>query len=99
MKLRNIPLVVKVLIAIALGILFGQFAPVWAVRGGNTFTFLFDQLLKFFIPLIIVGLVTPAIAEVGRGAGKMLLITVGLAYGFTVLSGRFAYLFSIQLFP
>ena len=99
MKLRNIPLVVKVLIAIALGIIFGQFAPVWAVRGGNTFTSLFDQLLKFFIPLIIVGLVTPAIAEVGRGAGKMLLITVGLAYGFTVLSGLFAYLFSVQLFP
>lgn len=95
----NIPLVIKVLLAIALGVGLGHFVPGWAVRATNTFTGLFDQLLKFFIPLIIVGLVTPAIAEVGRGAGKMLLWTVALAYGFTVLSGLFAYLFSVELFP
>ena len=97
-KLR-LPLVVKVLIAIVVGVGVGQFAPGWLVRGTNTFTGLFDQLLKFFIPLIIVGLVTPAIADVGHKAGKMLLITVGLAYLFTVASGLFAYLFSIELFP
>jgi len=99
MKKLKLPLVVKVLIAIALGVALGHFVPGWVVRATNTFTGLFDQLLKFFIPLIIVGLVTPAIAEVGRGAGKMLLWTVGLAYGFTVLSGLFAYLFSVELFP
>lgn len=99
MKKINIPLVIKVLIAIALGVALGHFMPGWVVRATNTFTALFDQLLKFFIPLIIVGLVTPAIAEVGRGAGKMLLWTVALAYGFTVLSGLFAYLFSVELFP
>ena len=99
MKRVKLPLVVKVLIAIALGVAMGQIVPGALVRGTNTFTALFDQLLKFFIPLIIVGLVTSAIAEVGRGAGKMLLWTVALAYGFTVLSGLFAYLFSAELFP
>lgn len=99
MTLKKIPLIVKILIAIAVGIGFGCFAPAWAVRVMNTFSGIFDQLLKFFIPLIIVGLVTPAIAEVGSKAGKMLLITVALAYTFTVLSGLFAYLFSSTLFP
>jgi len=99
MKTLKLPLVIKVLIAIVLGVGLGHLAPAWAVRGTNTFTALFDQLLKFFIPLIIVGLVTPAIADVGNKAGKMLLITVGLAYAFTVCSGLFAYLFSVGMFP
>lgn len=99
MKKPNLPLVVKVLIAIVFGVAVGHFVPSWVIRATNTFTGLFDQLLKFFIPLIIVGLVTPAIADVGQKAGKMLLVTVVLAYVFTVFSGLFAYLFSIQLFP
>ena len=98
-KIKDWPLVVKVLIAIVLGVIVGQFVPGWVVRVGNTFTGIFDQLLRFFIPLIIVGLVTPAIADVGHKAGRMLLITVALAYGFTVCSGLFAYLFSAGIFP
>lgn len=98
-KIGKLPLVVKVLIAIVLGVLLGQFVPGWGVRVGNTLTGVFDQLLRFFIPLIIVGLVTPAIAEVGQRAGRMLLLTVVMAYGFTVCSGLFAYLFSVGIFP
>ena len=99
MKVPKFPLVVKVLVAIVLGVGLGHFVPSWLVRGTNTFTSLFDQLLKFFIPLIILGLVTPAIADVGHSAGRMLLVTVAIAYAFTVLSGLFAYLFSVELFP
>ena len=99
MKKIKLPLVVKVLIAIVLGILFGQFMPGPGVRVVNTLVGIFDQLLRFFIPLIIIGLVTPAIADFGQRAGKMLLITVGLAYLFTVCSGLFAYGFSTGLFP
>ena len=57
--------------AIALGILLGMVAPTAAVRAVNTFAALFDQFIKFMMPLIIVGLVTPAFAETGRGAGKI----------------------------
>ena len=99
MKFPKLPLIVKILIAIALGVGFGLIAPGWAVRAMNTFDGIFDQLLRFFIPLIIIGLVTPAIAEVGAKAGKMLVITVVLAYTFTVLSGLFAYSFSSAWFP
>ena len=52
MRVPKLPLVVKVLIAIVLGVGLGHFVPSWLVRGTNTFTSLFDRLLKFFIPLI-----------------------------------------------
>ena len=59
----------RIIVAIVLGIALGSFAPVCVVRGVNTFSALFDQFIKFMVPLIILGLVAPAIAETGRGAG------------------------------
>ena len=93
------PLLLRVIIAIVLGVLVGLVAPDVLVRIMTTFNGLFDQLLKFLIPLIILGLVTPAIAEVGKGAGKMLAITVAIAYTFTVISGLFSYFVSSAMFP
>lgn len=98
-RLTRIPLLAKIIIAIAAGTLLGLIVPATAVRILNTFCAVFSQLLGFMIPLIIVGLVTPAIARVGRGAGRMLGLTALLAYGFTVLSGLFAYGFSTLIFP
>lgn len=98
-KLKKLPLLARIIIAILLGISLGMVMPEAIIRGFNTFNGIFDQLLKFLIPLIIVGLVTSAIAEVGRGAGKMLAITAGIAYGATVLSGLFSYECSTLFFP
>ena len=95
----KVPLLLRVIIAIVLGVLLGYVVPDFVVRLMNTFCGLFDQLLRFMIPLIIVGLVTPAIAEVGQRAGRMLLVTAALAYTFTVLSGLFAYGVSSTVFP
>lgn len=92
-------MLVKIVVAIVLGVCIGMVAPETLVRVMNTFCSVFSQLLGFLIPLIIIGLVTPAIARVGREAGKMLLITALLAYTFTVVSGLFAYGFSTALFP
>lgn len=98
-RYRSVPLLVKIIVAIGCGAGIGLVAPDWVVRVMNTFCSFFSQLLGFMIPLIIVGLVTPAIARVGRGAGKMLVITALIAYLFTVISGIFAYGFSTTLFP
>lgn len=97
--MKRLPLLPRIVIAIILGALIGQFMPDWGVRVFNTFNAIFDQLLRFIIPLIIIGLVTPAIAEVGKGAGKWLAITAGLAYVFTVASGLFSFAFTTALFP
>jgi Na+/H+-dicarboxylate symporter len=96
MKKIRLGLLSRILIAIVLGVLFGLFFPQWAVRIFATINDLFSNFLGFCIPLIIFGLVAPAIADLGKSAGKLLLITVALAYAFTLFSGFFTY-FSCML--
>lgn len=99
MKKFHIGLLPRILIAIALGILFGNFLPAPLVRLFVTFNGIFSEFLNFSIPLIIVGLVTIAIADIGRGAGKMLLITAFIAYGATLFSGFLSYFTGAAIFP
>lgn len=84
-------LLVRVLLGIVLGIACGLFFPEPLARVFLTFNGLFSAFLGFLIPLLIVGLVTPAIGDLGRGAGKWLAVTAAIAYASTVLSGVLAY--------
>ncbi len=103
MKLFNreikVNLLVQILLAILLGIGCGQVLPIWAARFFATFNGIFSQFLGFLIPLLIVGFVAPAIAEVGNKAGKVLLLTVGLAYLSTTCAGLFSYFVADATFP
>jgi Na+/H+-dicarboxylate symporter len=85
--------------AMVIGALVGSFAPGCVIRALNSFGGTFGQFIKFFVPFIIVGLVTPAIAETGKGAGKLLLATMGIAYVSTLFAGGFAFCVSDFLFP
>ena len=85
--------------AIVLGVALGGVMPEWCIRIFLTFNGLFSQLLGFLIPLIIVGMVIPAIADIGRGAGRMLLYTVLLAYASTIVAGLAAYFTGALTFP
>lgn len=99
MKKIKVSLLIRVIIAIATGVLFGQFLPKEIARIFVTFNSLFGNFLTFVIPLIIVGLVTPAIGELGKGAGRLLLITALIAYGSTLFSGLFTYFSGMSIFP
>lgn len=99
MKAVKIGLLPRIIIAIILGVACGMFFPEWAVRCFVTFNSVFSHFLSFLIPLIIVGLVTPAIADIGKGAGRLLLITALIAYGDTVCSGYLSYFVSSGIFP
>ena len=99
MKTIHLSLLSRVLIAIALGVLSGLFVPDWFTRIFLTFNGIFSQLLGFMIPLIIVGLVTVAIGDLGHGAGKMLLVTVLLAYLDTVIVALGGFGVGSTLFP
>lgn len=99
MKTRKPGLLLRVVAAIAAGIACGFFMPEWAARIFMTFNGLFGNFLGFVIPLLIFGLVAPSIAELGRGAGRLLLITVALAYGFTLFSGFFTYFVCDLTYP
>ena len=89
MKKMKLGLLPRIIIAIALGIVCGLFFPGWIVRIFLTVNSLFGNFLNFIIPLLILGLVAPGIADLGKGAGRLLLITALLAYGFTLFSGFF----------
>ncbi|MBB5832112.1 dicarboxylate/amino acid:cation symporter [Brachybacterium aquaticum] len=95
----RVGLLPRILVAIVLGILLGLVMPEAIARIFTTFNGVFSGFLGFLIPLIIVGLVTPAIAELGRGAGKMLAATAGIAYLSTILCGLFALGLSLLLLP
>lgn len=99
MKTPRIPLLLRVLIAIVLGILAGLVFPDWSVRIFLTVNSIFSNFLGFIIPLLILGLVAPGIADLGRGAGRLLLITTVLAYGFTLFSGFATFFTCDAVFP
>ena len=80
------PLLARIIVAILLGVVLGNFFNEATVRLFLTFNGIFSQFLGFMIPLIIIGLVTPAIADIGHGAGKLLLATVGIAFADTINS-------------
>lgn len=92
-------LLVKILIAIALGIGAGYIFPEWLSRAWATFNGIFSQFLGFLIPLLIVGFVAPAIAEFGKSAGKMLAITALIAYVMTFVVGIGSYAAANAIFP
>ena len=98
-KLKKLPLLARIIIAIALGIGLGLVLPLPAVRVFVTFNSIFSNFLQFLIPLIIIGLITPAISDIGKSAGKLLLVTTLIAYGDTVFSGYLSYFTSSNIFP
>lgn len=99
MKKIRIGLLTRIVIAIILGIAIGTFFPAPLVRIFVTFNGIFSEFLNFSIPLIILGLVTVAIADIGKGAGKMLLITALIAYFATLFSGFLSYFTGVTVFP
>ncbi len=97
--LPKLGLIPRIIIAILLGIGMGMVAPDWIARSFATFNEIFGQFLGFIVPLLIVGLVAPGIAELGKGAGRLLAITAILAYIFTLISGSAAYVVGTNIFP
>ena len=100
MKRRfKVGLLLKIVIAIVLGLTFSTFLPTPGVRIFVTINSIFSNFLSFSIPLIIVGLVAPGIADLGSGAGKLLGITALVAYISTLFAGFFSYFTCLATFP
>lgn len=95
----KLPLLPRIIIAILLGVGCGFFFPEWLTRVFTTFNGVFSEYLGFIIPLLIIGFVAPAIADLGSRAGKMLIVTAALAYAFTLMSGFVSYGVGALAFP
>lgn len=89
----------RLIVAIVLGIIFGQYFPVWFCRIVLTASTVFSTFLSFIIPLMILAYVTMGIADLKSGAGKLLVVTVAIAYASTLIAGTFSYIVSVNLFP
>lgn len=92
-------LLFRIIVAIILGIVCSFFFPDGLARVFVTFNGLFGNFLGFFIPVLIFALITPAIAGLGRGAGKWLAITTGIAYGSALVSGLISWGVATALYP
>ena len=99
MKKRKIGLVPKLIGGIFLGIWIGSFVSIGMIKIFLTFSSFVSAYISFIIPLMIIAFVTAGIGELKSGAGKLLGLTLSLAYGFTFISGMFSYSISRLVFP
>lgn len=96
---RKIPLLIQVLVAVILGILLGGVTPVSVARLFSTLRDLFAEYLDFAIPLIILGLIISGISSLGTRSGKLLLMTIAIAYGSTLFSGFMTWFVCVNALP
>ncbi|MCP2036116.1 Na+/H+-dicarboxylate symporter [Planomicrobium sp. HSC-17F08] len=89
----------RIIVAIALGVLIGSFAPEWMVRIFATFTTIFGNFLNFIVPLIILGFIAPGIAQLGKGSGKLLGLATFFAYASTIVAGVLAFFAATTILP
>ena len=113
--LKKLPLLAWIIIAIASGVLIGMLTPgmISGINDATgaaiptdlivqlfvSFSTVFSAFLSFAIPLIIIGFIVPGIGSLAQGAGKMLGITVGLAYLSSILAGFLALASALLLYP
>jgi len=76
----------RLLIALALGILVGQFVGEGFMSVVVSLKNVFSQIIMFCVPLIIIGFVAPSITALGSNASKLMGFAVLLAYGSSVLA-------------
>ena len=98
-KKKKLGLVPKLIIGIIVGIVIGSYCPAPVIQVLVTISGLFSAFLSFVIPFIIIGFVTAGIADLATGAGKLLGITTGIAYGSTLVAGTIAFIVASTLFP
>lgn len=97
--MKKIGLLPRIILAIILGILAGMLPWAAPIKVFATFNGLFGNFLNFVIPLIIIGFIAPGIGTIGKGAGKLLGITTGVAYLSTIGAGLLAFITAKALYP
>lgn len=98
-RLKKPNLLILIILAILAGIGCGFFFSVGLTRCFLTFNSIFSNFLSFCVPLIVLGFVAAAIADLESDAGKMLLMAVILSYALTLGAGLLSFFVSNNFFP
>ncbi len=107
--MKNHKLLIKLTAAILFGICAGGGAAALGISDNTvfvffarifaTFTSLFTSFLNFVIPLLILSFIAVGLAELRNDAGRLIGVTLALAYVSTVLAGILAYFASAAVLP
>lgn len=92
-------LIFRLVLGIIAGILMGQWAPAPLSRALLTFKSLFGELLEYAIPLIILFFIMSGIARLERASGRLLSLTIVLAYSSTTLAAMMAAIIGLDVVP
>ncbi|WDF05814.1 MULTISPECIES: dicarboxylate/amino acid:cation symporter [Shouchella] len=92
-------LILRLLMGIAGGIIIGLVANERVARFMVTISDIIGSFIFFMVPLIIIFFIAAGIANLGKGGGKLLGSTIGIAYLSTILAGAFAVSVAMYVFP
>ena len=70
----------RLLIALVIGILFGQVFGEGGMKVVVSLQYILGQLIMFCVPLIVIGFIAPSITRMGKNASRMLGVAVAIAY-------------------
>lgn len=73
-------LIFKLIVGVLVGILFGSYCSENAIQIVATFKYIFNQIILFTIPLIILGFIAPSIAKLKNNASRLLTYAIIIAY-------------------
>ena len=75
---NSLPL--RLLVALALGIVLGQLSGEGVMKVVVSLQYILGQLIMFCVPLIVIGFIAPSITRMGNHASKLLGVAVTIAY-------------------
>jgi len=70
----------RLLLALAIGILLGQFFGEGVMKVVVSLQYVLGQVIMFCVPLIVIGFIAPSITRMGNNASRMLGVAVVIAY-------------------
>ncbi|MDO5376247.1 dicarboxylate/amino acid:cation symporter [Staphylococcus rostri] len=92
-------LIGKLILGIVAGILIGMLDIDVLNKVLVTVKGIFGQIINYMIPLIIFFFIASGITSLGKGSGRLVGMTVGVAYTSTILAGLMALTVSYTLMP
>lgn len=97
--MKRFGLLPRIVVAIVAGVLLGLVVPKIVVEIMATYNSIFSSFLGFIVPFIIIGFIVPGIAKLGKGSGRLLGISTGIAYLSTLVAGFIAFFIASNLLP